>query len=106
MATKTLTVELSEDLYIKFIETVTTKGGLWRSRRKKETFTSAVESAVSAALMLFLQNITEGSVELPEFREYTRKKYPELNEDIITMIEDLIERQKQVAASLKPRIIH
>ena len=28
----------------------------------------------------------------PEFREYALQKYPELDEDLITMIEDLIER--------------
>ncbi len=32
----------------------------------------------------------------PEFREYARHKYPEeLDEDLVTMIEDLIERRKQ-----------
>lgn len=32
----------------------------------------------------------------PEFREYARKMYPdELDEDLITMIEDLIERRRQ-----------
>lgn len=31
----------------------------------------------------------------PEFRQYARRKYPaELDEDIITMIEDLIERRR------------
>jgi transcriptional regulator with XRE-family HTH domain len=34
--------------------------------------------------------------EWPEFREYARKKYPEeLDEDLVTMIEDLIERKRQ-----------
>ena len=34
--------------------------------------------------------------ELPNFREYVRRKYgEELDEDLITMIEDLIERQRQ-----------
>ena len=33
--------------------------------------------------------------ELPEFREYAEKKYPnELDDDLITMIEDLFERRK------------
>ena len=94
MTTKTLAIELPEDLYIRFIETVTEKGGRWRSRRKQETFTSAVESAVYVALMLFLQNL-DGEQELPEFREYAMLKYPEMHEDLITMIEDLIERQRQ-----------
>jgi len=34
--------------------------------------------------------------EWPEFREYARRMYPnELDEDLITMIEDLIERRRQ-----------
>jgi len=33
--------------------------------------------------------------DLPEFREYASRKYPELDEDLITMIEDLIKRQSQ-----------
>jgi transcriptional regulator with XRE-family HTH domain len=34
--------------------------------------------------------------EWPEFREYARQMYPnELDEDMITMIEDLIERRRQ-----------
>ena len=34
--------------------------------------------------------------EWPEFREYARQKYPdELDEDMVTMIEDLIERRRQ-----------
>jgi len=37
----------------------------------------------------------KASPEWPEFREYARHKYPEeLDEDLITMIEDLIERRR------------
>ena len=37
----------------------------------------------------------EGPSEWPEFREYAQRKYPgELDEDLITMIEDLIERRR------------
>jgi hypothetical protein len=37
-----------------------------------------------------------GPTEWPEFREYARQKYPtELDEDLITMIEDLIERRRE-----------
>ncbi len=37
----------------------------------------------------------KGHLEWPEFREYARRKYPaELDEDLITMIEDLIERRR------------
>ena len=38
----------------------------------------------------------KGPPEWPEFREYARRKYPaELDEDLITMIEDLIERRRR-----------
>ena len=37
-----------------------------------------------------------GPAEWPEFREYAKRKYAnELDEDMITMIEDLIERRRQ-----------
>lgn len=37
-----------------------------------------------------------GPVEWPEFREYAKRKYAaELDEDLITMIEDLIERRRR-----------
>ena len=37
-----------------------------------------------------------GPPEWPEFREYARQKYPnELDEDLVIMIEDLIERRRQ-----------
>ncbi len=37
----------------------------------------------------------QGPLEWPEFREYARHKYPEeLDEDLIIMIEDLIERRR------------
>ena len=99
MTTKTLTVELPEDLHRKFIETVTEKGGRWRSKSRNESFQDALESAVTAALMLFLQNL-EGDLALPELREYAHRKYPELDDDMVAMIEDLIKRQKQIAPIL------
>lgn len=91
MSKKTLTVELPEDIYERFIETVTAEGGPWRGRHQQETFTGAVESAVYAALILFLQGL-DGDSELPVFRDYAREKYPQLDEDKVTMIADLIER--------------
>lgn len=44
-----------------------------------------------------LPELDEGApLEWPEFREYARRKYPnELDEDLIIMIEDLIERRRQ-----------
>ncbi len=39
---------------------------------------------------------TSGNGDLPEFREYARKKYgAELNEDLITIFEDLINMRRQ-----------
>ena len=45
-------MELPESLYSRFIEAVTERGGKWRG---EEPFTQALESAVTAALMLFLK---------------------------------------------------
>ena len=97
MAVKTLSVDLSEGLYFRFIEIVTQEDGPWRSKRRGETSTDAIESAVTAALMLFIQNI-DGQAELLDFRDYIQEKYPGLDEDLFTMIEDLIERKRQQVA--------
>jgi transcriptional regulator with XRE-family HTH domain len=53
-----------------------------------------VEKVLAAAG--HLQGVAEKApAEWPEFREYARQKYPaELDEDLITMIEDLIERRR------------
>ena len=41
---------------------------------------------------------------LPDFREYAKQKYPgELDEDLITMIEDLIERKRDRRVELKKK---
>jgi hypothetical protein len=105
MGSKTLTVDLPEDFYEEFVKSVTEKGGRWRSRRKKETFTSALESAVHVALMLFLQGLDDQN-ELPEFREYAKLKYPELDEDMITMFEDLIKTRHDIGAGHKAQLYH
>ncbi len=49
------------------------------------------------AIVGYLPRIAEAEPpEWPEFREYARQKYPnELDEDLITMIEDLIERRRK-----------
>lgn len=37
-----------------------------------------------------------GDGELPEFREYAQRKYPaELDDDVITMVEDVIQMRRQ-----------
>jgi hypothetical protein len=92
MTKRTLSVDLPEDLSDEFIKTVSEVGGRWRSQRPQETFESAVESAVCAALTLFLNSLS-GENKLPDFREYARVKYPELDEDTITKFADLVEQQ-------------
>ena len=49
------------------------------------------------AIVGHLPRIAEAAPnEWPEFRDYARQKYPnELDDDLITMIEDLIERRRQ-----------
>ena len=45
-----------------------------------------------------LEAKTTKAAEWPEFREYATTKYPnELDDDLITMIEDLIERRRSRA---------
>ena len=53
-----------------------------------------VTNVLAAAGYLPVKSETKAA-DWPEFREYARKKYPEaLDEDLITMIEDLIERRR------------
>jgi hypothetical protein len=40
------------------------------------------------------------STELPEFRDYMQYKYPYIDEDLTTMIEDLIARARQLKVKL------
>ncbi len=49
------------------------------------------------SILGYLPSIVEREPpEWPEFREYALRKYPaELDEDLITMIEDLIERRRE-----------
>jgi len=50
----------------------------------------------------YLKKVSQKGIEWPEFREYAKQKYPkELDEDMITMIEDHIERRRQKIASAK-----
>ena len=48
------------------------------------------------AVVGYMPRVTEKDTpEWPEFREYARRKYPgELDDDLIIMIEDLIERRR------------
>jgi len=50
-----------------------------------------IQRAVVTILSIF-KSLAKGISCDIEFREYAHRKYPQLNEDIITMIEDLIER--------------
>ncbi len=57
---------------------------------------SGVSPEMVLAITGHLPMVAEkGPDEWPEFREYARQKYPvELDEDMVTMIEDLIERRR------------
>ena len=63
-------------------------------RRLAEYSGMPLENVLSA--VGHLPTVAEiGHSEWPEFREYAQHKYPtELDEDLITMIEDLIERRR------------
>jgi len=52
-----------------------------------------IQRTIIGILNIF-KSMTKGSEYNIEFREYAHRQYPELDEDIITMIEDLIERQR------------
>lgn len=94
LATKILTIEIPESLYRQFVGTVTKQDGAWRNRRKQQTFNEAIKSAFVASLIHFLRSL-EDHHRLPDFRDYMLEKYPEIDDDLITMIEDLIKRQKE-----------
>lgn len=76
----------------------------WLSGKEMPSFTSCVKLAnytgVSLQRLLhivgYLVPVEEGAAsELPDFREYVRRKYPrELDDDLVTLIEDLIERRR------------
>lgn len=57
MATTTLKVEIPEDLYSRFHRAATDKKGKWRG--SKQTSDKAVQTAVTAALLHFLDSLEE-----------------------------------------------
>ena len=77
----------------------------WLSRKDVPSFRSCRRLAEYSGVPLekilsilgYLPAIAEREPpEWPEFREYALRKYPaELDEDLITMIEDLIERRRE-----------
>jgi len=78
--------------------------GRWLSGKDIPTVASCIKLAEYSgvpiekilSLVGHLPQMTESvPAEWPEFREYAQRKYPnELDEDVITMIEDLIERRR------------
>ena len=66
------------------------------SCRKLAEYSGASLERVLSIIGLFPEVTNAGYADWPEFREYAHQKYPdELDEDLITMIEDLIERRRQ-----------
>ena len=76
----------------------------WLSGKDKPSFSSCVKLANYTRVPLqrvlhivgYLMPVEEKAAnELPDFREYVKKKYPqELDDDLVTLIEDLIERRR------------
>lgn len=77
----------------------------WLSGKDKPSFTSCVKLANYTRVPLqrvlhivgHLIPVEEKAAgELPDFREYVKRKYPrELDDDLVTLIEDLIERRRE-----------
>jgi len=77
----------------------------WLSGKENPSFNSCIKLAnytrVPLQRLLHIigyvipQEATPAS-ELPDFREYVNRKYPqELDDDLVTLIEDLIERRRE-----------
>jgi len=76
----------------------------WLSGKEKPSFTSCIKLAnyTGVPLQRILHIVgylipaeATPAIELPDFREYVNKKYPqELDDDLVTLIEDLIERRR------------
>ena len=77
----------------------------WLSGKDKPSFSSCVKLANYTRVPLqrvlhivgHLVPVEEKVAgELPDFREYVKRKYPrELDDDLVTLIEDLIERRRE-----------
>ena len=66
------------------------------SCRKLAEYSSVSPEKVLSAAGHLPKMIEKKSADWPEFREYARQKYPtELDEDLVIMIEDLIERRRE-----------
>jgi len=76
----------------------------WLAGKEKPSFISCVKLANYTKVPLqrvlnivgYLMPVEEKEAnELPDFREYVKRKYPqELDDDLVTVIEDLIERRR------------
>jgi transcriptional regulator with XRE-family HTH domain len=76
----------------------------WLSGKDKPSFTSCLKLANHAGVPLqrvlqivgYLTPLEETTAgKLPDFRDYAKRKYPqELDDDLVTLIEDLIERRR------------
>ena len=76
----------------------------WLSGKDRPSLVSCVRLANYAGVPLervlsaagHSMPLEKAASELPEFREYARSKYPrELDDDLVTLIEDLIERRRK-----------
>lgn len=79
-----------------------TKDGLDAVKHPGQTYDGVIQELIKRSKK---PPYKYGSIDLPEFRDYARHKYPDvLDEDLITMIEDLIERGAEIKRCL-PNIV-
>jgi len=99
-----MTVELSKKSIAVLISLVNHEIKRLNGRKDISSFYSEADNCslmeIRNKLLLMLRDAALHSscsyAELPEFRQYAQRKYrAELDEDLITMIEDLIEHQRQ-----------
>ncbi len=84
----------------------------WLSGKDRPSLVSCVKLANYAGVPLqrvlqiggYLMPLEETTAsELPDFQEYAKRKYPqELDDDLVTLIEDLIERRGKEIEGLPP----
>ena len=57
-----------------------------------------LEAMRDKLLLMLTREAPPGEPDLPDFGEYARRKYPaELDEDLVTMVEDVIQMRRQGA---------
>jgi len=65
-------------------------------RQKSSSYRQRLTAIRDKLLSDLAEEEPPGDGDLPDFREYARKRYPaELDEDLVTMVEDLMQMRRQ-----------